>query len=72
MREQRRTHLDGVADEVGDDLLEPEGVADEVVRDARVDVVDEVELVLRGLRAREGAGQPGSGAAKDQLRSAAP
>lgn len=43
------THFNGVADKVGDNLLQPERVTDEVVWDPRVDVVYEVELVLGGL-----------------------
>jgi hypothetical protein len=40
--------LDRVPDEVRDDLPEAERVADELVRDVRVDVVREVEVVLGG------------------------
>jgi hypothetical protein len=46
-----RTNLDRVSDQVGDDLPEPEWVSGELVGDPRIDIVDEVELVLGGLDA---------------------
>lgn len=43
----RRRELDGVADEVGDDLLHPEGVGGDKVGDSRVDVEGELQLLRR-------------------------
>ena len=48
LRHLGRRKLDRVADQVRDDLPQAERVADELVRDVRVDVIGEIEIVLRG------------------------
>lgn len=42
-----RCEFDGVAHQVGDDLPETQWIADELVGDVGVDVVCEVQLILR-------------------------
>ncbi len=40
--------FDRIADQVGDDLAQAEGIADELVRNIGVHVVGEIEVILRG------------------------
>jgi hypothetical protein len=43
-----RRELDGVTDEVGDDLAKTKRVTDELIWDIGLNIVGEIELVLRG------------------------
>jgi hypothetical protein len=49
-RHLRRCELDRISDEIGDDLAEAEGVADELIRDIRLNVVCQVQVVLGGTK----------------------
>lgn len=44
----RRSKLDCVTDKVGNDLSETKRVADQLIRDIGLDIVCQVEVVLRG------------------------
>lgn len=44
-------NLDRVSDEIGDDLPEPQRISRKLIWDPRIDVVDEIELVLGSLDA---------------------
>lgn len=42
----RRRELDGITDQVGDDLSETQGIANELVWDVWIDIVGQLQLVL--------------------------